>query len=62
MLNELCVRLRSDVVKIYVDSTACMSIASKNIIDRKTKRIEMYYHFVKERVIEFKDISICTNP
>ncbi|MDR3678315.1 MAG: reverse transcriptase domain-containing protein [Flavipsychrobacter sp.] len=58
MLNELCVNLRGHVVKMFTDSTACMAIASKAIIDRKTKHIEMYYHYIKERVIEFKDIEL----
>ena len=52
------ITLRSSAVTIYVDSTACMSIASKSAIDRKTKHIEMYYHFLRERVIEFKDIIL----
>ncbi len=58
MLNELNVQLRNDVVTIFTDSTACIAIASKPIIDRKTKHIEMYYHFLKERVAEFKDIAL----
>ncbi len=58
MLNELCVNLRHDTITMFTDSTACMSIASKPIIDRKTKHIEMYFHFIKERVTEFKDIVL----
>ena len=59
MLNELGVHLRTrSHVTIYTDSTACMAIAANPIINRKTKHIEMYYHFIKERVIEFKDIVL----
>ena len=50
-------KLTSNSLTIHVDNTGCIKIAKNPILNRKTKHIEIYYHFIRERV-ERKEINL----
>ena len=52
LLNELNLNIKT--IKIYVDNKATIQISKNNLINPKSKHIDIRYHFIRELVLQNK--------
>jgi hypothetical protein len=47
---------------IYCDNVAAIEIAKQDNHKRRTKHVEIYYHFVTDEIVTFKSVSVVYVP
>lgn len=55
ILQELHIPLDGPTV-MRTDNEACIAIASSERVTRRNKHIDLHFHFIRECVLEFKDL------